>query len=148
MTKNIFKKGEVYKSLAYLERCDPDFIDPPITLFEKNRIYKCRKDGTLYSMGSFNNETIDDSINEDFVLVGHYNPKMNDSELRKESMRLAFGESMQNRLGFDMFYKLYRETLHRLGEENDKIDDKTVTYINGVKAPYWNEYGNVSESLI
>jgi hypothetical protein len=148
MPKNTFKRGEIYKCLTTLERWDPDFIEPPKTLFEENRIYKCQEDGTLYSVGSFKDEDIDDNINDKFVLVGHFTPKMDYHELRRESMRLAFSESMQNNLGFDMFYKLYGETFDKLEEANKKVDDRTVTYINGVKAPYWNEYGSVSESLI
>lgn len=131
------KKGEIYKALMGVVRCDPDFFEPDKNLFEKNWLYKCEKDGTLHSLGTFSDEPIDEKFDEIFELVGHFTPKATNSEIRKEAMRLAFNT---NPTDFEMFYETYENEFEALHNENDKINENEMTYINGHKGLYWEEY--------
>ena len=141
-----FKRGCVYKSLKDFSRMDPDCFRADDWLFSKNCIYRCEKDGTLNACGgTYKDEKMPIEYEKDFVLVGHYDYKLRDSELRKKAMQEAYEKRY---FDFDKFYSAYCEILERLDEENDKIDEKTIRYIDGQVGQYFNKYGSVSESLI
>lgn len=143
-----FKRGEVYKALFTLYKPDPDWIEAPTILFEKDRIYRCRKDGTLYSYGSFHNEDISDENKERFELVGHFYSQKTEKELIKEAMRQAFIDDIFYKTNdFENFYKSYEEYLEKLRTENDEIDEDKIHYIDGQEGAYWNNH-MISKSLI
>lgn len=143
-----FKRGEVYKALANLYKPDPDWIYEPTNLFEKDRIYRCRKDGTLYSYGSFHNEDISDENKGYFELVGHFYIQKTEKELIKEAMRQAFIDDISYKTNdFENFYKSYVEYLEKLRTENGKIDEDKIHYIDGQEGAYWNNH-MISKSLI
>ncbi len=138
--ENKFKRGEVYKSLARIVRPDPDFMEAPTVLFDENELYKCKKDGTLYSFGSFSDENINKEFFDDFVLVGHFTPEIDAIEMRKMAMKPAFEKSVESGYDFDTFYRLYREEFKIIHEEDEKINDNIVTFLNGETASYYDVY--------
>ena len=134
-----FKRGEVYKALETITWIDPDFMNPDIVLFEKGCLYKCEKDGTLHSLGSFLDEPIEERFNDCFELVAHFTPKIKRSEIRKESMRIAFLDP--NSYDFDNFYEMYTKTFYEmLPDSIDEINENEITYLDGRKSLYWDEY--------
>lgn len=145
--KNKFKRGEVYKALTTLRRVDPDGIEAPTDLFVKNRIYRCKQDGTLHSYGSFKDEKIYDEHNNCFELVGHFIFKLNDDEIRKTAMHAAFNDIFYKNLTFEQFYDKYVEAYKKIKPVEESIDEDRIRYLNGQIGNYWDDHCE-SKSLI
>lgn len=145
--KNKFKRGEVYKALTTLNKVDPDWIEAPVVLFEKDKIYRCKQDGTLHSYGSFNDEEINDNINSCFELVGHFSYKRNDDEIRKVAMEAAFTDIFYKNLTFKQFYSRYVEEYKRIKPVVASINEDIIRYTDGQVGNYWDGCF-VSKSLI
>lgn len=144
-----FKRGGVYKSLNDFSRLSSDCFTEDDSLFLKNRIYRCEKDGTLHSCGgTYKDEKMPIKYKNDFVLVRHYDYKLDDSELRKKAMQRAYEKRQFDFFNFDKFYSEYSDVFRMLCEENKKKDVNIIRYIDGQVGRYFNEYGNINESLI
>lgn len=148
MREQKFKKGCVYKSLKNLQRTDPDYMGDDEDLFTKNKVYPCYKDGTLYSMdGTIRNEEIPEYLYDAFVLIGHCAVKKTCSEVRKEAMKIAYSECHKSK-DFEKFYKRYGEMFDSLDKENDLVDDRHFTYLDGTEECFWTEYGSLNTSKV
>lgn len=145
--KNKFKRGEVYKALTTLRRVDPEGIELCTNLFTKDRIYRCKQDGTLHSYGSFKDEKIYDEHNNCFELVGHFIYKLNDEEIHKTAMHSAFNDIFYKNLTFEQFYDKYVEEYKKIKPVEESIDEDRILYLNGQVGYYWDEHSE-SKSLI
>lgn len=140
-----FKKGCVYKPLYSFTRIDPECFNGQ-TLFFKNHIYRCEEDGTLNCCGgTFANERISIDHKDAFVLVGHFAYQHTIDELCKKAMEEAYNQQCPD---FDKFYAAYQKKFRELESENNKIDDEEIIYVDGQIGRYFNEQGNINESLI
>ena len=140
----MFKKGEVYKATKTLGKLDGDCNNWD-NLFEKDYPYQCKKDGTLYSFGTFDDEEVPDEYQDSFVLIGHCVVRKDIGEIRKEAMQWAF-ESTNDSNSFDDFYLEYSKKFHEIKkEQEEKSKNGTFsrfTRLDGTVDCFYNKFGN------